>query len=106
VAEQESAILGHYPNTYTFSKSLAERALKKNRGDLPVTIVRPSIIIANYDDPLQGWIDSMAASGGVILGVSVGVMHFVRSSPTAIIDFIPCDFVSNQILVQTAYTAM
>jgi len=73
---------------------------------LPVTIVRPSIIIANYDDPLQGWIDTLAASGGVILGISAGVMHFVRSSPTAIIDFIPCDFVSNQILVQTAFTAM
>jgi len=106
VAEQELAILGDYPNTYTFSKALAERAIKKNRGDLPVTILRPSIIICNYDEPFRGWIDSLAASGGLILGVSIGVLHFFCADSKAILDFVPCDFVSNQILVQTAYTAM
>lgn len=44
VQEQEKNIVGGYPNTYTFTKSLAERSLKKNRGSLPVVIVRPSII--------------------------------------------------------------
>jgi nucleoside-diphosphate-sugar epimerase len=91
--------MGDYPNTYTYTKALAERSIQKNRGNLPVTILRPSIIIANFDDPIKGWIDTLAASGGIILGISLGVMHFVRSSPKAIIDFIPCDFVSNQILV-------
>ena len=31
VQEQERAILGAYPNTYTFTKALAERMLKKRR---------------------------------------------------------------------------
>ena len=44
VTEQEKNIIGAYPNTYTFTKSLAERMLKKNRGNLPVVILRPSII--------------------------------------------------------------
>ena len=48
VQEQEKNIVGGYPNTYTFTKSLAERALKKNRGSLPVVIVRPSIIQGCY----------------------------------------------------------
>ena len=44
ITEQEKSIMGGYPNTYTFTKSLAERMIKKKRGNLPVVIVRPSII--------------------------------------------------------------
>jgi len=44
VQEQERAILGLYPNTYTFTKALAERMIKNCRGTLPVVILRPSVI--------------------------------------------------------------
>jgi len=54
----------------------------------------------------MGWIDSPAASGGVVMGIEMGVMRMVYSHPDAIMDFIPCDFVSSNILVQTAITAM
>ena len=74
---------------------MAERALKKNRGDLPVTIVRPSIIVSCYQEPFEGWIDTLAASGGNVVALSIGVMHFLRASGRNIIDFIPCDFVVN-----------
>jgi fatty acyl-CoA reductase len=99
VQEQEAAILGSYPNTYTFTKAYAERALKKRRGDLPVTILRPSIITSCYDDPFEGWIDSPAASGGVIIGISSGILHIVYSNGSSIMDLVPCDFVTNNILV-------
>lgn len=99
VAETENAILGNYPNTYTFTKAMAERAIKKKRGDLRVTIVRPSIIIANYEEPFEAWIDSLAASGGIIMAGSLGILHLLFSRPTSILDLIPCDFVSNQVLV-------
>ena len=99
VQENELAILGSYSNTYTFSKSMAERMLKKNRGNLPITILRPSIIIACFDDPFMGWIDSPAASGGITLGCLLGIMRLVHSKPEAVMDVIPCDFVTNSILV-------
>ena len=38
-----AASLG-WPDAYAYTKALGERALLQNRGDLPVTIVRPSII--------------------------------------------------------------
>ena len=95
-------ILGTYPNTYTFTKAFAERVLKKKRGNLPVTILRPSIIVACYDDPFVGWIDSPAASGGVVIGISTGILHMVYSNGQAVMDLVPCDFVTNNILVQTA----
>ena len=36
-------IIGKRPNTYTFTKALAEHVLVKEAASLPVTIVRPSI---------------------------------------------------------------
>lgn len=36
-------LIGSRPNTYTFTKALAETMLLKESGNLPVAIVRPSI---------------------------------------------------------------
>jgi fatty acyl-CoA reductase len=36
-------LIGSRPNTYTFTKVLAESMLLKESGNLPVAIVRPSI---------------------------------------------------------------
>ena len=40
------------------------------------------------------------------MGVCLGMLHVVHSKGNAVMDLIPCDLVSNQILVQTAYLAM
>ena len=39
-----SELLGDYPNTYTFTKSITEHLLLSMRGDMPLAIVRPAII--------------------------------------------------------------
>lgn len=41
--------IGPWPNTYTFTKSLAERALIKHRDNFPVLVLRPAIIICSYE---------------------------------------------------------
>ena len=105
ITEQEAEILGNYPNTYTFTKALAEKSLLKKRGNLRVTIIRPSIIQATYTDPFRGWTDSIAASGFQILMNATGMLHFVHTKRETCLDLIPCDFVTNQIIVQTVYTA-
>ena len=99
VQEREKEILGTYPNTYTFTKSLAERTLKKIHGDLPVSIVRPSIIISCYDQPFQGWTDTMSAGGGLTYAICNGAIKYIKAKGEAIYDVIPCDFVSNTIIV-------
>jgi len=106
VQESEKSLIGAYPNTYTFSKAYAERVMQKKRGDLQMTILRPSIIISCVDDPFMGWIDSPAASGGIILGVETGLLKIVHSNPSSIMDLVPCDVVSSQILVQSAFAAL
>mmetsp|Transcript_26024 Transcript_26024/g.18481 ORF Transcript_26024/g.18481 Transcript_26024/m.18481 type:complete len:112 (+) Transcript_26024:224-559(+) len=105
IAENEKSLIGDYPNTYTFTKSMAERVLKKRRGNIKLMIYRPSIIMSNYEDPLEGWTDTIAAAGGLTMAFALGIMHFINANSTALFDLIPCDFVSNGILVATCYTA-
>lgn len=98
VLEQEKALIGKFPNTYTFTKNLAERALKKLHGSLPTTIVRPSIIIGCYKQPFEGWIDTISAGGGITYTLEVGLLHYVNTAPTAVVDLIPCDLTINLML--------
>jgi hypothetical protein len=85
VDEQEKQlkkILGPWPNTYTFTKSMAERTLKKRRpSHLPVVVLRPAIISAAVREPLPGWTDTLSAAGGLSLAGSVGVLEFVYAKP-------------------------
>lgn len=46
------------PNTYTFTKGLAEQAVKDFSDRLPIVIFRPSIVISSLDEPMPGWIDN------------------------------------------------
>ena len=45
-------LIGHKPNTYTFTKQLAESMLVTEGADLPLAIVRPSIVTAAWQEPL------------------------------------------------------
>lgn len=45
-------LIGKYPNTYTFTKALAESMLEEHAKDLPLLIVRPSIVCASIEDPM------------------------------------------------------
>jgi alcohol-forming fatty acyl-CoA reductase len=106
IIDNENALIGDYPNTYTWSKSMAERALLKKHGNLRVAIVRPSIVISSYQEPTPGWIDSLAAAGGIIFGATSGLMHAIYASPDKHADIIPVDYVSNTTICATVYAAM
>lgn len=45
-------LIGHKPNTYTFTKQLAESMLVSEGADIPLAIVRPSIVTAAWQEPL------------------------------------------------------
>ncbi len=105
ISENEKTIIGNYPNTYTYSKSMAERSLLKNHGKLRISIVRPSIVISSYEEPSPGWTDTLAAGGGITFACGSGLMHYVYAAGSAVVDLVPVDYVSNLILAATSYTA-
>ena len=45
-------LIGDKPNTYTYTKHLAEDLLIKEAGNMPIAIVRPSIVGAAWKEPL------------------------------------------------------
>jgi fatty acyl-CoA reductase len=55
------ALLGNFPNTYCFSKAIAEQLIEHRRGHVPLAVVRPSIIGASAVEPFRGWTDSANA---------------------------------------------
>lgn len=96
-------IIGKFPNTYTYTKSLCERLIQKKKGTLPVCIVRPSIINTSYLEPYPGWIDSIAAAAALFMLVGLGVVHELRANWRIISDTVPVDVVVGTIIVASAF---
>jgi alcohol-forming fatty acyl-CoA reductase len=88
---------GH-PNTYTYTKCLAEHLLCRRRGQVPLAIVRPSIISAAWASPKPGWIDSNAAFAGCLLYTGLGLVKVWEANPNVRLDVVPVDSVSERIL--------
>jgi 1-acyl-sn-glycerol-3-phosphate acyltransferase len=89
---------GH-PNTYTLTKSLAEHLLAARRGNLPLAIIRPSIISASRRHPFPGWIDSPAGYASFVALMGMGHMRAVVANPDARLDVIPVDEVAKRVLL-------
>ena len=100
---REPLYLGHYPNTYTFTKSLTERTLKKRKSPLKVCIVRPSIVISAFEEPFLGWTETISAMGGLLFAGILGLINYLQVDPHQILDLVPVDYVSNLILASANY---
>ncbi|MBA0650567.1 hypothetical protein Goklo_017974 [Gossypium klotzschianum] len=55
----ERAKMNGWPNTYVFTKAMGEMLLEKFKGDLPLVIIRPTIIASTYKQPFPGWIEGV-----------------------------------------------
>jgi alcohol-forming fatty acyl-CoA reductase len=94
-AKRLLAETGH-PNTYTFTKCLAEHLLVRRAGNLPLTLLRPSIVSASRSFPMPGWIDSPAAFAAFVALVGTGRLRVVAGDPEVRLDIVPCDEVARR----------
>ncbi len=85
-------------DTYTYTKSLGEQMIAAVKGDLPIAIVRPSIIESSLEEPEPGWLDGFRMADPIIIGFAKGRLPDFPGKPEAITDIIPVDFVVNAIL--------
>ena len=79
-----------WPNTYTFTKSLAESLLTTRGAGLPIAVVRPSIVETSIEQPFRGWNEGINTSAPLsyLLGT------YFRQLPTnerKRLDVIPVD---------------
>ncbi|XP_043521829.1 fatty acyl-CoA reductase 1-like isoform X2 [Frieseomelitta varia] len=86
-------ILKTYPNTYTFTKNLAEQIISSNSDSFPVAIVRPSIIGASHEEPCPGWLDNIYGVTAIFLQIGKGILKAVTANRDAKLDLVPIDYV-------------
>ncbi|KAH8288481.1 hypothetical protein KR054_003218, partial [Drosophila jambulina] len=93
-----SSLVGSFPNTYTYTKALAEDVIRREAGSLPLCIFRPSIIMPVFKDPVAGWVENLYGPHALIFGVARGVVRALTYDPKAVINMVPVDYCGNVIL--------
>ncbi|XP_043697197.1 fatty acyl-CoA reductase 3-like [Telopea speciosissima] len=88
-----------WPNTYVFTKSLGEMLIGQSRGNLPLVIIRPTIITSTYREPFPGWVEGMRTIDSLGVGYGKGRITCFLGDPESIIDVIPGDMVVNAMIV-------
>jgi len=93
-----------WPDLYTFTKAMGERAVEELARDanLPLSIVRPSIIESALEHPQPGWIEGFKMAEPIILAYGQGNIPEFPGIPEGIVDIIPVDLVVNAMLVVAA----
>ncbi|KAG7295462.1 hypothetical protein JYU34_021651 [Plutella xylostella] len=94
-------LLGVYPNTYAYSKALAESLVTDAMETMPVLLLRPSVVVPIYKEPLPGWTDNINGPIGLMIGAGKGVIRTMYGDDTGHADFIPADCVVNALMLAT-----
>lgn len=100
--EISPVLLGDRPNTYTYTKAVAESLLVERSKTLlpnvPIAMVRPSIIAGIWRQPICGWVDNFNGPTGVILAMMTGAIQAMIAYPDYCADIVPVDIVANLII--------
>uniref|UniRef100_A0A8C8E142 Fatty acyl-CoA reductase n=1 Tax=Oryzias sinensis TaxID=183150 RepID=A0A8C8E142_9TELE len=99
-------LIGDRPNTYTYTKALAEYVVQQEQDKLNIGIIRPSIVGASWQEPFPGWIDNFNGPSGVFIAAGKGILRTMRANNDAVADLIPVDVVVNLTLAVGWYTAV
>jgi long-chain acyl-CoA synthetase len=81
-----------WPNSYVFTKSMGESYLARHGGDVPVAIVRPSIVESSCALPFPGWNEGINTSAPLsyLLGTT---FRQLPANERKCLDVIPVDLV-------------
>jgi thioester reductase-like protein len=90
-----------WPNTYTFTKSLAESLIATRGADLPVTVVRPSIVETSTQDPFVGWNEGVNTSAPISYLIGT-YFRQLPSNERKCLDIVPVDLVCRGLILITA----
>lgn len=93
-------MLDKLPNSYAYTKALGEGlVVEAMQQGLPVLILRPSIVIPIYKDPLPGWTDNINGPTGLLIGAGKGVIRTMYCKSNSYADYLPVDVLINGIMI-------
>ncbi|XP_060173750.1 fatty acyl-CoA reductase 3-like isoform X2 [Lycium barbarum] len=88
-----------WPNPYVFTKALAEMLLGDLKEEVPLVILRPTIVTSTFQDPFPGWVEGIRTIDSLAVGYGKGKLTSFVGDPQATIDVIPADMVVNAMIV-------
>lgn len=91
------------PNTYTYTKAIAESVVFQESKELPCTIVRPSIVGASWREPFPGWIDNFNGPTALFAAIGKGILRTMIGNQNSTADIIPVDIPVNMMIVAGWY---
>ncbi|KAF7391375.1 hypothetical protein HZH66_009855 [Vespula vulgaris] len=91
-------LLGTWPNTYVYTKSVAENVVKKQAGSIPIGIFRPGVVISTYQEPIPGWIDNMYGPIGIAAGAGMGLIRSHHCDGSIKANLVPGDLTINALI--------
>ncbi|CAA7061091.1 unnamed protein product [Microthlaspi erraticum] len=91
-----------WPNSYVFTKSMGEMLLGHYRENLPIVIIRPTIITSTFSDPFPGWIEGLKTVDSVIVPYGKGTLKCFLVDHKVVCDMIPVDMVANAMIATAA----
>uniref|UniRef100_A0A803NCG3 Fatty acyl-CoA reductase n=1 Tax=Chenopodium quinoa TaxID=63459 RepID=A0A803NCG3_CHEQI len=91
----------HYgwPNTYVFTKAMGEMLVGHFRGNLPVVIMRPTIVCSTLKEPFPGWVEGCRTIDSVAVTYGKGILSIFPIDRNMVFDLIPADMFVNSIIV-------
>ncbi|KAJ9699471.1 hypothetical protein PVL29_008185 [Vitis rotundifolia] len=93
------ALMYGWPNTYVFTKAMGEMLLGQFKENLPLVILRPTIITSTYMEPFSGWIEGIRTIDSILASYCKGKLRCFLADPECILDAIPGDMVVNCMIV-------
>lgn len=103
LSEMTPKLLGNHPNTYTFTKQMAEHEIQRCEAKFPCAIVRPSQIGCAWEEPIPGWTISKNGPQGFVMGAAMGVIRRIPMPSNIICDYIPVDIVINTLIAAACH---
>ncbi|XP_059223345.1 fatty acyl-CoA reductase 1-like [Stomoxys calcitrans] len=80
-----------FPNTYCFTKNIAESLVNDFRDKLPLVIYRPAILIMSAEEPEPGFPTNLTGAVGMFVLTGTGLLKVMNSPKEVFIDFTPQD---------------
>ncbi|KAF9812495.1 hypothetical protein SFRURICE_018983 [Spodoptera frugiperda] len=95
------------PNTYTFTKAVAESAVSERApaAHYACAIFRPSIVVSSLRHPFPGWIENLNGPSGVVAGAGKGLLRVLRCAARRRADMMPVDITREARVYQCASSA-
>ncbi|KAL0537888.1 hypothetical protein IC582_026879 [Cucumis melo] len=94
----ERSKLYGWPNTYVFTKAMGEMIIGDLKDDVPLIVIRPTIVTSTYKEPFPGWIEGVRTIDSLIVGYGKGKLTCFVAGINSVIDLIPADMVVNTII--------